>query len=739
MEEGRTILHYKILSRLGEGGMGVVYRAEDGRLGRTVALKVLRRDLVAGEDWERRFQREVRAASAVTHPGIATIYDVQRDGETLFYTMEFVEGKNLRQLLEAGPLPLPLLLRGGLQIAEAMAEAHRKGIVHRDLKPENVVASDSGYFKILDFGLARFVTEDLAGPGGASRLETITRDTTQAGRLVGTVSYMSPEQAQGESIDARSDIFSIGSLLHELATGKAAFRKPGVIATFHAIVHEEPPPIRLARPEAPEELQWIVSRCLAKDRAHRYPTASELAEDLRSLAEISGSGSRRISSIRPYPPPRSARRRMVVAAGAAVALLAAVAGVWLTARSLRGYLPGSGALIPGGSGNPGATLPGSPAPAGQGTGSTGLSGSAPTARGDRFIAVATFANNSPDPKDAWLAAGIPQMLTTDLATSSSLKVISTQKVNDLLSMAGRKEIANLDGATATELARWAGAQVVVGGSVYKVGGSYRIDAQAFDAATGQVIAAGKAEGTNLFEMVNKVTADLRRGLLTTAEAAKGGSVQVATTSEDAYRQYSKGMDLYRELRYDEAADAFRKAIGSDAAFAPAQLRLGMSLYLNGNEDEGLRWIRKAGEGKGRLPERDHRLLDVLDAYLVRKNAVLADARVKAFEEAYPRDPEAALWKAQVAGESDGDHLAAIKLLRDILGQEPDNLAALSLLSSQVARLGRAEDAAAILREYLSRHPNGPGNLPDLIRKYSQGEPIPPPPAAPVPPPPAPGK
>ncbi|HZE89641.1 MAG TPA: serine/threonine-protein kinase, partial [Verrucomicrobiae bacterium] len=319
MDAGDSLLHYTIHSRLGEGGMGVVYRAEDGRLGRTVALKILRPDLAANQEWERRFQREVRAASAVNHPGIATIYDVHRDGTTVFYTMEFVEGKNLRSLLQGGPLPLPLLLRAGLQITEAMTEAHRRGIVHRDLKPENVVLSDGGFFKVLDFGLACFVTDALVGPEARSRLETITRDTTGGGRVIGTVSYMSPEQAQGLPVDARSDLFSIGVLLHELATGVSPFTRASVLATFHAIVHEASAPVRSLRPELPEELEWILGRCLAKDPGNRYPTAAELAEDLRALAGVSGSGARKISSIRRFGPEAASRRRWPVVVAAAAA------------------------------------------------------------------------------------------------------------------------------------------------------------------------------------------------------------------------------------------------------------------------------------------------------------------------------------------------------------------------------------------------------------------------------------
>ncbi|HXI03527.1 MAG TPA: serine/threonine-protein kinase, partial [Candidatus Saccharimonadales bacterium] len=308
VDDGRKLLHYRILDRLGEGGMGVVYRAEDTRMGRMVALKLLRPDLAGDDEWNRRFEREVRAASSFSHPGIATIYDFQHEGGSAFYTMELVEGRNLREVLKKeGPLPAPALVECALQIAAALAEAHRKGVVHRDLKPENVMESASGFYKILDFGLARCVPGDLLAPGTGSSLETVPRDTTQAGRIVGTVSYMSPEQAQGAAVDARSDIFAFGSLVYELATGEPPFRRANAIATFHAIVHEDPPPLGAALPGVPGELERILARCLAKDPARRYQKASDLADDLRALRGSGASGAGRISAVSGYPGANVAR------------------------------------------------------------------------------------------------------------------------------------------------------------------------------------------------------------------------------------------------------------------------------------------------------------------------------------------------------------------------------------------------------------------------------------------------
>lgn len=711
MDEGSTILHYKILSRIGEGGMGVVYRAEDSRLGRQVALKVLRKDLASDEDWERRFQREIRAASAISHPGIATIYDVHRDGETVFFTMEYVAGRNVRELLKTGPLPIADVLRASLQMAEAMAEAHRRGVVHRDLKPENVVASESGYYKILDFGLARFVAESRIGQGGESRLETISRDTSQAGRLLGTVAYMSPEQAQGHPADARSDVFAIGGLVYEMATGTAPFARHSAIATFHAIVHETPEPMRKLRADLPQELEWIVGRCLAKSPQDRYPSAADLAADLRALTRISDSGTRRASRIRPFPGPVTRASKATVGIVASGILLAGAFGAWMGLR----FWSGASALPPQA---PHAQQAPSPPAISQAAVPQSV---VPAAIGPKFIAVATFANVSADPSDAWLSQGIPQMLTTELAAAPDLKLISTQKLNDLLTMAGKREMGTLDGATAAELARWTGASIIIGGSIYRIGGSHRIDAQAFDAQTGQVLVASKVEGTQLFEMINRLTADLRRGLSASARPDTAAPA-VMTASAEAYRHYSAGMNAYRDLKLKEGAEAFRHSIEADPTFAPALMRLGMSLYRAGEKQQGLDWIAKAASHADRLPEKEERLLRIVEAYFIEKNERLGDERAKSFEAEHPRDVEAALWKAQAEADVAGDRVEAIHVLRQALEVEPDNLATVSLLSGQMASLGMAGDAAALLESCRARHPDAAAPLTVMIESFRKTSP-----------------
>ncbi len=262
--------------------MGEVYRARDSRLGREVAVKVLPGDLSTDQDRVRRFEQEARSASALDHPNIITIYDIGSADSTLYIAMQYVEGKTLRELLSSGPLPTKKVLEVSVQIAEGLAKAHAAGIIHRDLKPENVMVSKDGFIKILDFGLAKLTA--LQNEEQLSELPTAMADT-RPGMVMGTVGYMSPEQASGKALDFRSDQFSFGSILYELSTGKRAFQRSTTAETLTAIIREEPEPVGAINPRAPAPLRWIVERCLAKDPDERFGTTRDLARDIASIRD----------------------------------------------------------------------------------------------------------------------------------------------------------------------------------------------------------------------------------------------------------------------------------------------------------------------------------------------------------------------------------------------------------------------------------------------------------------------
>jgi Tol biopolymer transport system component len=319
---GTRLSAYEIVRPIGAGGMGEVYRARDTKLSRDVAIKVLPAAMAADAERLSRFEKEARTASALSHPNIVTIYEIGQADGTWFIAMEIVEGKTLRELLGAGPVSGKKLLSIAAQIADGLAKAHAAGIVHRDLKPENLMVTRDGFVKILDFGLAKLLRTGFEGSHGAEQA-TVTRGT-EAGTVLGTVGYMSPEQASGEPADFGSDQFSFGSILYEMITGKRAFERPTAAQTLSAIIESEPEPLTTGAPRTPTNLVWVVERCLAKDPEDRYGSTKDLARDLAAMRDQSSA----ISAAGVAPPaarPLRLSRAMLAVAALVVAGIAALA------------------------------------------------------------------------------------------------------------------------------------------------------------------------------------------------------------------------------------------------------------------------------------------------------------------------------------------------------------------------------------------------------------------------------
>ena len=290
---GKTLKQYEIEAILGKGGMGVVYRALDTRLHRPVALKVLSPEFTAHDDRRRRFLQEARTAGSLSHPAIAQIYDVDEEGDVTFIAMELVEGKTVRQLIMDRELDLPGAIEIAIQAAEGLSKAHEKGIVHRDIKSDNLMVTRDGHAKILDFGLAKLVDSGRSGGTTAadlrqSMMETIAR--TQAGMVLGTMAYMSPEQARGQEMDHRSDIFSFGIVLYEMITGELPFQGTSPIDTLHAIAFTETRPVTTVKANLPSSLHRVVARCLRKQTQDRYQSSTELVNDLKAVQKEIDSG-----------------------------------------------------------------------------------------------------------------------------------------------------------------------------------------------------------------------------------------------------------------------------------------------------------------------------------------------------------------------------------------------------------------------------------------------------------------
>jgi len=332
MTPGTRIGPYEVLAPLGAGGMGEVWKARDTRLGREVAIKLLPEALASDRDRLSRFEQEARSASALNHPNIITIYEIGSIDSVSYIAMELVQGRTLRDLIVEGPLPARRLLALAAQVADALARAHEAGIVHRDLKPENLMVTRDGLVKVLDFGLAKLA---LPESGEVSRLPTVAHAETQPGVVLGTIGYMSPEQASGKRADFRSDQFSFGSILYEMATGKRAFSRGTTAETLVAIIREEAEPLGALAPQVPAALRWVIERCLAKDPEERYASTRDLARDLAHMRDHVSE----VSSGQAPVMARRRRRRLLIPPLVASLLLAAALGSfaapWPTRRRSR--------------------------------------------------------------------------------------------------------------------------------------------------------------------------------------------------------------------------------------------------------------------------------------------------------------------------------------------------------------------------------------------------------------------
>ncbi len=467
IEPGQTLLHYRLVEKIGEGGMGVVWKAEDPRLHRHVALKFVPEGGEEGADKVDRHLREARAASALNHPNICAIYDIGEWEGRRFIVMELLEGRGLDERVRRGPVDVETAVKLAIQVAEALGAAHGKGIVHRDVKPHNIFVTGDGQAKVLDFGLAKLVADAGAGPGPEDETRTHF-DATRPGAVVGTVSYMSPEQALGKPLDARTDVFSLGVVLYEMITGRRAFAGNTSAAVFDAILNRAPTaPVEL-NTAVPAELERIVNKALEKDPALRYQTAAGLAADLRRLRRGEA-----VSATATTAAARTTRRRGLLAVGALAAVLVIVAGAWL--------------LRDGDAAGDGPTAPGTAQPA-----VTGLK-----------VAVVPF--GAADPEQRYFSEGLTGEIVTELSRYGELAV-----------MPCRSGPCEGDEPDPREVGGDTGARYVLDGRIQSSPERIRVNVQLHDGRDGRAVWAETFESErtarDLFDLQDELTHEVVKAI-----------------------------------------------------------------------------------------------------------------------------------------------------------------------------------------------------------------------------------
>jgi tetratricopeptide (TPR) repeat protein len=545
---GKQLGPYEIVAKIGEGGMGEVYRARDVRLDRIVAVKVLSAALKTDEEFRNRFEREARAVAALTHPHICTLFDVGRDEGVDYLVMEYLDGQTLADLLASRPLPIEEWLRLAIQVATALEAAHEQHVIHRDIKPGNIFVTNRGDAKVLDFGLAK----QLQPASRSSLIATVAA----SGVLAGTIDYMSPEQARGLELDPRSDLFSFGIVLYEMATQRHPFRGADFIETLDRIANRPPAPITKAS-GAWGQVDRIVGKCIEKDAAQRYASASELLKDLRSLERAILSGT--VDLARVVAPPRGrvfrphARALAIVAV--VVAISAGAALVWWFRST----------AVPAGAAT--AQSPAEPPPGG--------------VRARRAVAVLGLQNLSGRGDDAWLATALEEMLTGELGINQTLRVVAAQNIARVKRELMLADGTTLDGETLVRLRAILGADLVILGSYLAVpdgDGQLRVVLNVQDAAAGETVTTVSATGTRdgVLQIVSSLGDQLRQrlGIAEPAAATVENVRARLRTNGEALRLYSEGVGYLRGQEFVLARDALIKAMAADPQ--NAQIRSAMA-------------------------------------------------------------------------------------------------------------------------------------------------------------------
>lgn len=597
---GTTISHYQVIGKIGGGGMGIVYKARDQRLERFVALKFLPAGVANDALALERFKREAKAASALNHANICTVYDIGKHNGHPFIAMEYLEGQTLKHLIGENVLTLEQLLDLGIEIADALDAAHLKGIIHRDIKPANLFITLRNHAKILDFGLAKLQP---AKGAGLSSFATLSEEQliTSPGAALGTVAYMSPEQVRGEDLDSRTDLFSFGLVLYEMTTGHHAFPGNTFGIITEAILNRAPVPPRQWNPKVPAALEEIINKTLTKDRGQRYPSAADVRTDMQGLKRQLETGSLPVARSTNKRRGRHPSAKPILAVGV---IAAALVGAGIGYRYLR------------------------------------RTRSATNLTEKDTIVLADFANST---GDAVFDDTLKQGLAIQLAQSPVLNVLPEQRVRTVLAEMTRPPDEPLSPVVAREVCERSGSKAYIAGSLANLGGQYVIGLNAVNCSSGDVLAREQVEASGKQQVLGAVgnaAAKLREKLgesLTSIQKYDVPLAQATTSSLEALKAYTFAMSKYSKGDSAAAIPSFQRALELDPEFAMAHANLGRAYEVQGNVDKMDAALRKAFALRNRASQREN--FDISAAYyqFIGHETDRTIEVCELWEQSYPRD------------------------------------------------------------------------------------------------------